>query len=112
MVVLEILHPEPPPLRTDEGGVVRIGETRVSLDTLIYAFNNGSAAEEIVYQYPTLRLKDVYSVIAYYLWNREEVEAYLAARQQEAEELQKKMEMLFPPQGIRERLLARLSVKT
>jgi hypothetical protein len=46
----------PPPLRTDADGVVRVGTTRVSLDTLIAAFLEGATAEEITQQYPSLSL--------------------------------------------------------
>ena len=33
------ISPSPVPLTTDEGGVVRVGATRVRLDTVVYAFN-------------------------------------------------------------------------
>lgn len=48
----------PPPLRTDADGVVRIGGTRVPLETVVSAFDRG-AAEEIVLRFPTLQLSDV-----------------------------------------------------
>jgi len=47
---------EPPPLFTDADGVIRVGNTRVTLDTVVSAFEEGATAEEIVYQYPTLNL--------------------------------------------------------
>ena len=71
---------EPIPLEADGEGVVRVGGTRVTLDTVVAAFNEGATAEEIVYQYPSLDLADVYAVIAYYLQRRPEVEAYLRRR--------------------------------
>jgi uncharacterized protein (DUF433 family) len=66
------------PLETDTDGVLRVGKTRVMLDSLIGAFNNGASAEEIAQQYPSVPLADVYSVVAYYLRRREVVQAYLA----------------------------------
>ena len=69
------------PLRSDEGGAVRVGDTRVSLDVVIREFKDGSPPETIVSAYPTLRLADVYAVIAYYLRNTQEVDAYLAPGQ-------------------------------
>ena len=72
---LMIAH-EPVPLRATEDGVVRVGGTRVTLDTVATAFEEGATAEEIVQQYPTLRLADTYAVIGYYLRHRSEVEAY------------------------------------
>ena len=95
------------PLYMNEAGVLRITGTRVSLDSVIYAFKEGSTPEEIIQQYPTLDLADVYSVIAYYLQNRAEVEQYLEKNKVEVEELRKEIESRFNPHGLRERLLAR-----
>ena len=95
------------PLETDTHGVIRVSNTRVTLDTIVTAFKDGATAEEIAQQYPTVPLADVYHVIGYYLHRRDEVEAYLGKRKQEADELQKQMEARFNPFGIRERLMAR-----
>jgi len=97
----------PIPLETDADGVVRVGGTRVSLDSVIYAFNEGSTPEEIVQQYTTLDLADVYAVIGYYLQHRGEVNEYLAARRAQRDEIRKEVESRFDPHGIRDRLLAR-----
>lgn len=95
------------PLVTDMDGVVRVGKTRVTLDTVISAFLDGATAEEIVHQYPSLKLADVYAVIAYYLRRRAEVDAYLQQRQQQAEKIREQNESRLDPMGIRDRLLAR-----
>ncbi|MFC1463880.1 MAG: DUF433 domain-containing protein [Candidatus Brachytrichaceae bacterium NZ_4S206] len=95
------------PLATDVDGVIRVGKTRVTLDTVISAFLDGATAEEITYQYPSLDLADVYSVIAYYLRRRAEVEDYLQRRQEQAEKIRQQNESRFDPTGIRERLLTR-----
>ncbi|HKS29968.1 MAG TPA: DUF433 domain-containing protein [Pyrinomonadaceae bacterium] len=95
------------PLAMNEAGVLRITGTRVSLDSVLYSFNEGSTPEEIVYQFQTLNLADVYAVIAYYLQNRAEIDDYLEKREAERDELQKELEARFPQHGIRERLLAR-----
>src|SRR6266498_3142953 len=95
------------PLETDTDGVIRVSNTRVTLDTLITAFKDGATAEEIAQQYPTVPLADVYYVIGYYLHKRDEVEEYLEKRKRQVDELQNKMEARFNPVGIRERLLAR-----
>ena len=97
----------PVPLSQDQAGVLRVTGTRVSLDSVIYAFNEGATPEEIVQQYPTLDLKDVYAVISYYLQNRDEVETYIDQRKVDRQELRKEIESRFDPIGIRERLLAR-----
>ena len=83
---------DPLPLRLDSGGTYRVGNTRVRLDTVIYAYNHGSTAEQIARDFPTLDLADVHGVIGYYLRHRAEVDAYLRQREREAEELRKKME--------------------
>jgi uncharacterized protein (DUF433 family) len=98
---------EPPPLKVDAEGTVRVRGTRVTLDTVVGAFNDGSTAEEIMLQYPSLKLADVYGVIAYYLRHREEVDTFLLEQRLEAEEIRRKIEEVCPPDGYRERLLAR-----
>jgi uncharacterized protein (DUF433 family) len=73
----------------DGQGAIRLGKTRVTLDTVVGAYKNGCTAEEIVRKYPSLDLTDVYAVITYYLWYREEMEAYLEQRRQQAEEIRR-----------------------
>ena len=98
---------EPVPLETDADGVVRVGGTRVSLDSVIFAFNEGSTPEEIVQQYTTLSLADVYAVIGYYLHHQQEVDAYLLAREEQAQMLQHEIEARQPDRGnLRAKLLA------
>jgi hypothetical protein len=77
------------------------------LDTVIGAFADGATAEEIVQQYPTLSLADVYQVIAYYLRQPSDVDAYLRQRKHDGEGVKKRNEDRFDPQGLRARLLAR-----
>src|SRR6266851_2657573 len=91
------------PLRTDQDGVIRIGPTRVTLDTVIHTFNEGATPEEIVMKFPALALADIYAAVTYYLQHRVEVDAYLAERDHEAEQIRKANDV----PGIRERLLAR-----
>lgn len=98
---------EPIPLATDDRGVIRVGGTRVSLDSVIYAFADGSTPEEIVQQYPTLNLADVYPVITYYLKHREDVDEYLRNREAQREGIRKEIESRCDPRGIRARLLSR-----
>lgn len=98
---------EPVPLASDADGVVRVGSTRVTLDTVVAAFREGMTPEGIVEQYPSLQLAQVYSVIGYVLNHRAEVEAYLCERQRRADAVRQKNEACFDPTGVRGRLLAR-----
>lgn len=98
---------EPIQLQSDEEGVIRIGKTRVTLDTVIEAFLQGATAEEIVQQYPTLDLADVYQVIGHYLRQPHEIDTYLTQRRSESNIVKKANEARFDPQGVRDRLLAR-----
>ena len=104
-----VIEAPPVPLRTDEHGVMRVGKTRVPLDTVVFAFNQGSSPEEIVMSYPTLDLEDVYAIVNYYLHNRAEVDSYQSQREADGARIRKENEKRFPPTGIRARLLARRS---
>ena len=104
------LQAEPPPLRVDEGGAVRVGQSRVSLDLVVEQYENGMAPEDMVRVYDTLVLADVHAVIAYYLRHHDEVRAYLKRRAEEAEALRLKIEA-ERPRVSREELLARRAAK-
>lgn len=101
---------EPSPLRMEEGGVVRVGNTRISLDLVVEQYERGMTPEDMVRAYDSLELTDVYAVIAYYLRYREEVKRYLKQRAAEAEALQGKIED-GRPRISREELLARRAAK-
>jgi uncharacterized protein (DUF433 family) len=81
---------EAPPVRQDDGGAVRVGHSRVLLELVVRAFQDGATPETIVQRYPTLALPDVYGVIAYYLRHRSEIEEYLATREQKAAEVSRR----------------------
>src|SRR5689334_7636190 len=104
---------DPVPLRTEEDGTLRVGETRVTLDILIAAFRQGMSPEELVQQVDVLELADVYAVFAFYLRHRAEVDAYLAERQEKAAAIRAEIEARWGDNstGLRERLLARLAQK-
>lgn len=107
MSIAETLLPVAPPLQTDVDGVIRVGGTRVTLDTVVSAYEDGETSEEIALQYDSLSLADIHAVISYYLRNSAEVAAYLQERRKFAATVRKANETQFPAQGIRERLLAR-----
>jgi uncharacterized protein (DUF433 family) len=99
---------EPIPLTTDAHGVVRVGGTRVTLDTVISAYLRGEDAERITESYPAISLADVYATIGYYLRHRDEVNEYLQTREAQAQSVRQEVEGRFGTnEGLRERLLAR-----
>jgi uncharacterized protein (DUF433 family) len=95
------------PLRVETSGVIRVGSSRVSLDSVVAAFLEGATAEEINQQYPSVPLADIYYVIGYYLRRQSEVDKYLDQRRDQAARVRRQNEERFDPTGIRDRLLAR-----
>src|SRR5262249_2652267 len=63
-------------------GVYRVGGTRVSLDSIVYAFLEGHTAESIQQSFPILTLDQLYGAITYYLADRRGIDTDL--HQQEA----------------------------
>jgi uncharacterized protein (DUF433 family) len=104
--MLETIHADPVPLQADEDGVIRLRGTRLTLDTIITAYQQDEPPQAIAEDF-SLPLSDVHAVVAYYLRHQDEINGYLDRRRREAEELRRKVEERFPPEGIRDRLLAR-----
>jgi uncharacterized protein (DUF433 family) len=102
------LERETPPLQEDETGAIRVGNSRVLLETVIRAFQDGASPESIVHRYSTLSLSDVYTAIGYYLRHQDAVEAYLNQREQLAESVQQRLSSIQPDLSlIRTRILSR-----
>src|SRR5258705_11561892 len=98
---------DPVPITQDDSGMIRINGTRVTLQTLVYAFRQGDSPEQIVESYPVLRLADVYTVIAYYLNRRDEDDAYVREQETLADSIRQDNEARLPSEGLRAKLLAR-----
>lgn len=86
------VHADPPPVRLDEHGRFRVGQTRVLLDLVVHQYNHGATPEEIVRAYASLSLPEVHAAIAYYLRHRDEITEYLRRGDVQAEELRQKLE--------------------
>jgi len=55
-----------------------VAETRISLDSVVHAFNRGDSPERILEQFPLLeRLSRIYGAIAFYLDHKTEIDNYL-----------------------------------
>jgi uncharacterized protein (DUF433 family) len=99
-------------ITVNDVGVWRVKGTRVSVDSVLHAFNNdGASPEEIAWQFDTLDLKKVYAVINYYLHNREQVDNYLAESEKAKRSIFRQLDKSFPRAGLREKLLSRRNSK-
>ena len=103
------LHELHSPVRIGPDGVARIDDSRVTLDTVVDAYRSGCTAEEIVEQYPSIRLASVHAAIAYYLCHRDEVEAYVAERLNDAATIRAEASAVCDQAFARARLVARQS---
>jgi uncharacterized protein (DUF433 family) len=97
------------PLEADTTGTIRIVGSRVTLDTIVTAFQCGSTSETIAQKFPTIPLADVYQVIAFYLQHQPEIDGYMANRRQEARCLRQTIEQGGDMRGIRARIQSRVS---
>jgi uncharacterized protein (DUF433 family) len=103
-----VLHSEAPPLRQDDSGALRVGNSRVLIELVIRAFQDGATPETIAQQYPSTTLSDIYAIVAYYLRHREEIDTYLSVREQQAQQVRQRIESQQGNlTGLRDRLLAR-----
>jgi uncharacterized protein (DUF433 family) len=74
-------------ITADEHGVKRVSGTRISIDSVVIAFQQGQSAEEIQRNFPALSLEQVYGTITYYLGHRQEIEQYVRQQGAKWEEL-------------------------
>ena len=105
-VATTTLAPPSASLRVDDACTIRVGSSRVTLDTVVAAFHAGATPEQLVQDFPTLDLADVYSAIGYYLHNRRQVDDYIAKAARQAEEFRQQSPGLYAT-DVRQRLLAR-----
>jgi uncharacterized protein (DUF433 family) len=77
-------------------GAYRVGGTRVSLDSVVYEFQNGASPECIRQSYPALTLEQVYGAITYYLANQKLIDQYLIEGEKEFEEFQQASRERYP----------------
>jgi len=99
------------PLTTTEFGTIRVGHSRVSLDSVVHHYKHGATAERIAESFPSLDLADIYAVIAYYLAHRESVEEYLRQQEAEADALQQQIESDPKHQEATEQLRERIRAR-
>lgn len=100
------------PLFDDGQGGLRVTGTRVLLERIVHAFEDGATPEAIVQSYDTLPLADVYAVLTWYLRHKAEVEDYLRRRAGDAAVIRQGIEAKQPDRAeLRARLKARRAQK-
>ena len=97
---------EAPPIR-DVDGVLRVAKTSVTLQTVLWTFQQGSTPEDIVDQFPVLTLGDVYDVIAYYLRHQDEIDRYLDVQDQRYHKAANDLRAQIPETSLHAKLRAR-----
>jgi uncharacterized protein (DUF433 family) len=71
-------------------GVYYMTGTRISLDSIVYAFREGCSPETIREDFEGLTLARVYGAIAFYLDHRADIDAYLLQRKEQWAELERR----------------------
>lgn len=107
-----ILEPLAVPLALVEGGQLRVAGTRIPFQMIVYAYREGASTEEILERLPTLKADDLYSLLAYYLRHKAEVDAYVLEQEHLEDQWQEKIEARFPQSGLRQKLLVRRANKS
>jgi uncharacterized protein (DUF433 family) len=70
--------------------------SRVSLDSIVYAFLRGASPESIARSFPLISLEEVYGAIAFYLAHQAEIDAYLQQEDVEFEALRQTCRQVNP----------------
>lgn len=70
-------------------GVYYVPGTRISVDSIVYAFREGCSPEAIREDFEGLSLANVYGVIAFYLDNQANIDSYLLRRKEHWAELER-----------------------
>jgi uncharacterized protein (DUF433 family) len=70
----------------ERNGGYYISGTRVSFDSIVYAFERGNSPESIRESFPGLKLAQIYGAIAFYLDHEAEVRQYLAGEERRIQE--------------------------
>src|SRR4051812_21661300 len=92
-------------VRQEPNGALRIADTRVPLDSIVYAYLGGSLPERIHEQFPAVSLEEIHGSLAFYLANREEVGECLKRQDKLWEELRRKADENPSPVVLRLRAL-------
>jgi len=92
------------PLNTSKDGSIRIAGSRVGLEDIVHEFKNGATAEQIHEDFPSVSLRDITAVIAYYLDNKREIENYLRRRRNREVIVRRSIEAKLDTTALRSKL--------
>jgi uncharacterized protein (DUF433 family) len=106
LVMIQLETTQTIPLTLWEDGTIRIADSRVTLDVIIHAYLRGESPEEIHEGFPSLKLRDIYGAIYYYLDHKAQVDEYLRTQQCEADETRRLIESEMPSDEWRARMRA------
>lgn len=95
------------PLKLWEDGSIRIGSSRVTLDSIVHEFTQGSTAEQIQDDFPSLSLREIYGAISYFLEHEDRVSEYLQRREEEAQKIRAEIEDRPGVEALRRRVRER-----
>ncbi|HMJ62086.1 MAG TPA: DUF433 domain-containing protein [Bryobacteraceae bacterium] len=66
-------------------GEYYVADTRVSLDSVVYAFLRGESPEGVAESFPALSLEQIFGALTFYLANRETIDQHLQKGKEEFE---------------------------
>ena len=105
MVTLEVTHTVP--LGRDPDGVIRVTGSRVTLDSIVDEFERGATPEQIQEDFPSLTLREIYGVVAYYLDHREVTDEYCRQQEQAAAQTRRRLKQQPGLKALRARIADR-----
>jgi uncharacterized protein (DUF433 family) len=95
------------PLIRSDDGTIRIKGSRVSLEVIVRQFKQGATAEQLLEDFPSLTLRDIYGAVYYYLDNTEAVEDYMRQQEDSAAEMRAFLASQLDSVALRARIRAR-----
>jgi uncharacterized protein (DUF433 family) len=104
--MIQVASTQTVPLTVWEDGTIRITGSRVTLDVILHAYLRGESPAEIQAGFPSIKLRDIYGAIYYYLEHQAQVDEYLRRQEQEAEAARHFIENNWPSAEWRARLQA------
>jgi uncharacterized protein (DUF433 family) len=99
---------DPSPVQEDRQGVLRVADSRVTLDALVDLYDQGATADEIALAFESLQLHQVYAALGWYLANRPVLDDYLRSQAIARESARTEAERRCPPTALRTGLALRL----